>query len=180
MAGARPTRRHSRGRTGAGMSDIATLDDAALETLRQEIVTEQARRLVLTDGQRIVEQVSAEYESAVTDQPAEDWATISARTDRVGPGVRVTLDGIEYRNKSGTWLNTATVPDKDMASIWWERITPMPSPTAAPWSATTEYKPGDRCTRNGRLYECLVAHGVAYAGTWGPPTVGVWKDIGPA
>ena len=163
------------------MSDVTTLDDAALEALRQEIVTEQARRLVLADGARIVEQVSAEYAQAVADIPAEDWAALAARADRVGPGVRVTLDGIEYRNKSGTWLNTATVPDKDTASIWWERVTPVDTGTTYPeWSASAGYKPGDRCTRNGRLYECLVAHGAAYAGTWGPPTVGVWKDLGPA
>lgn len=39
---------------------------------------------------------------------------------------------------------------------------------------------GDEVTRNGRAYRCLVAHGAAYQGTWGPPTVGVWLDIGPA
>ena len=39
---------------------------------------------------------------------------------------------------------------------------------------------GDRCTRGGRLYECLVAHGAEYAGTWGPPQATVWKDLGPA
>jgi len=33
---------------------------------------------------------------------------------------------------------------------------------------------GDEVTRNGRAYRCLVAHGAAYQGTWGPPTVGVW------
>ena len=163
------------------MSDVTTLDDTALEALRQEIVAEQARRLVLADGARIVEQVSAEYAQAAADIPAEDWAALAARADRVGPGVRVTLDGIEYRNKSGTWLNTGAVPDKDPASIWWERVTPVdPGTTYPKWSATADYKPGGRCTRNGRLYECLVAHGAAYAGTWGPPTTGVWKDIGPA
>ena len=163
------------------MSDVTTLDDAALEALRQEIVTEQARRLVLADGARIVEQVSTEYANAVTDLPPEDWTAITAHTDRVGPGVRVTFDGIEYRNKSGSWLPISAGPGQDPASIWWERVTPVdPGTTYPKWSATADYKVGDRCTRNGRLYECLVAHGAAYAGTWGPPATGVWKDLGPA
>ena len=36
--------------------------------------------------------------------------------------------------------------------------------------------------RNGRLYECLVAHGQERQGTWapGPATPTVWRDIGPA
>ena len=171
------------------MSDVTTLDDGALEALRQEIVVEQARRLVLADGERIVEQVSAEYANAVTDLPPEDWAAITARTDRVGPGVRVTLDGIEYRNKSGTWLPISAGPGQDPASIWWERVTPVdPGTTYPEWSPDEQYgpaTPGIRdepsiVTRNGRVYEALAEHGAAYAGTWGPPATGVWKDLGPA
>ena len=36
------------------MSDITTLDNGALEALRQAIVTEQARRLTLADAARII------------------------------------------------------------------------------------------------------------------------------
>ena len=114
------------------MSDVTTLDDTALEALRQEIVTEQARRLVLADGERIVSEVLEAYESAVTDIPPEGWTALTARADRVGPGVRVTLDGIEYRNKSGTWLPISAGPDKDTASIWWERLTPRGRPDRQP------------------------------------------------
>ena len=53
-------------------------------------------------------------------------------------------------------------------------------PTVAAWSASARYEVGDRCTRGGRLYECLVAHGAEYTGTWGPPQASVWTDIGPA
>ena len=56
------------------------------------------------------------------------------------------------------------------------------------WSPDEQYgpaTPGIRdepsiVTRNGRVYEALAEHGAAYAGTWGPPATGVWKDIGPA
>lgn len=163
------------------MSDITTLDNGALEALRQAIVTEQARRLTLADAARIVTEVSTAYATAIKDQPADDWTTLTTRTDRVGPNQRVTLAGIEYRNKSGAWLPTSSGPAQDPTSIWWERITPtVPTVTRPAWSATATYKVGDECTRNGRAYRCIVAHGAAYAGTWGPPTVGVWTDLGPA
>ena len=60
-------------------------------------------------------------------------------------------------------------------------VTP-PAPTVAAWSATARYKVGDKCSRGGRVYECLVAHGAEYQGTWapGPATPTVWRDIDPA
>ena len=42
------------------------------------------------------------------------------------------------------------------------------------WSASADYVPGDHVTRDGVIYRCLAAHGAAHAGTWGPPTTGVW------
>ena len=108
--------------------------------------------------------------------------------DGVWPDGGLLLDGgIVYRNVSGVPLTSKPSEFPGTPAQWTHlfvvALAPEPeppAPTVAPWSATAEYKPGDRCTRNGRLYECLVAHGAAYAGTWGPPTVGVWKDIGPA
>ncbi len=45
------------------------------------------------------------------------------------------------------------------------------------WSATATYKVGDRVTRGGVTYQCLVAHGAEYAGTWGPPLPSVWAIV---
>lgn len=39
------------------------------------------------------------------------------------------------------------------------------------------YKVGDRVTRGGVTYRCLVAHGAAYGGTWGPPLPSVWAVV---
>ena len=57
---------------------------------------------------------------------------------------------------------------------------PDPGPTrptgyVGPWSATAEYKVGDVVDRDGTYYRAKVAHGAAYAGTWGPPATGVWE-----
>lgn len=166
------------------MTDPTILSDDDLDALRVAVLTEQARRRIVAQAPARVAELAAAYEDATANQPAQDWAAITAQTDRVGPGQRVTLDDIEYRNKSGAWLPISAGPAQDPHSIWWERITPAepapPTVTRAAWSATAAYKIGDEVTRNGRAYRCLVAHGAAYQGTWGPPTVGVWLDIGPA
>ena len=69
-------------------------------------------------------------------------------------------------------------PATDPADYGWLPVTETPRPDDT--AATARYEVGDRCTRGGRLYECLVAHGAEYAGTWGPPQATVWKDLGPA
>ena len=98
--------------------------------------------------------------------------------------------GIVWRNVSGVPLTTPPSGFPGEPSQWAHLFVavltpepepdPEPSPTVAAWSATATYTPGDRCTRGGRLWECLKGHGAAYAGTWGPPAAGVWKDLGPA
>ena len=58
--------------------------------------------------------------------------------------------------------------------------TAPPAPTYPAWSKDATYKVGDKVRHNGKLWECLVAHGKEYQGTWAPgiaPTV--WKDLGP-
>lgn len=48
------------------------------------------------------------------------------------------------------------------------------------WSASADYKIGDVVDRDGTYYRAKVAHGAAYAGTWGPPLPSVWDVVGPA
>ena len=163
------------------LTDRDQWTDADLDALRIAVLTEQERRRTIATAPTQAETLATAYTAAIADQPADDWDAITAATDRVGPGQRVVVAGVEYRNKSGAWLPVSAGPEQDPHAIWWERVTPIePTPTVAPWSATATYKPGDRCTRGGRLYECIVGHGAAYAGTWGPPAAGVWKDLGPA
>ena len=40
-------------------------------------------------------------------------------------------------------------------------------------------KVGDVVDRDGTYYRAKVAHGAAYAGTWGPPLPSVWDVVGP-
>ena len=99
-------------------------------------------------------------------------------------------DGVIWRNVSGVPLTTPPSGFPGQPSQWSHMFVvvlapepePDPEPTVAAWSASARYEVGDRCTRGGRLYECLMAHGAEYAGTWapGPATPTVWRDIGPA
>lgn len=163
--------------------DFTIYTDDDLDALRIAVLTEQERRVTIASTPAQSAALADAYAAAIADQPADDWDTITASTDRVGPGQRVILDGIEYRNRSGAWLPITAGPAQDPSGIWWERVTkPTPGPTAEPWSATATYVVGARCTKDGRVWECLVAHGPERQGTWapGPATPTVWRDIGPA
>ena len=115
----------------------------------------------------------------------------------VGPLPSIWWDGDRWhdlRDDDGTqaaalgWLPVTYQPrPDDTATATWDRDEPalvnglpVVGWTVAAWSASARYEVGDRCTRGGRLYECLVAHGAEYAGTWGPPQASVWTDLGPA
>ena len=120
------------------------------------------------------------------DDPAVvDWAALAG----------VWPDGGLLREGGTVWRNVAGVPLTTPPSGFpgdpakWVHLfvvalapepEPDPEPTVAAWSASARYEVGDRCTRGGRLYECLMAHGAEYAGTWGPPQASVWQDLGPA
>lgn len=97
-----------------------------------------------------------------------------------------------YRNVTTQPLTTPPSQFPGDASAWTHLFVvvlapgvdpPPPDPEGPPgyvgtWSASAAYKVGDVVDRNGRYYRCKIAHGSEYQGTWGPPAVGVWDDIG--
>ena len=97
--------------------------------------------------------------------------------------------GTVWRNVSGVPLTTPPSGFPGATSQWAHlfivALAPEPeppAPTVAAWSATAAYSVGNRCTKDGRVWECLVAHGPERQGTWapGPATPTVWRDLGPA
>lgn len=117
-------------------------------------------------------------------EPPADTSSVQTWPGVLYPGQTYReADGRIVRNITSVPLTTpmSGMPGGGVAWIGqlWEVLTGAPvepdPPAGVPeWSATAEYKPGDLVTRGGVTYRCLVAHGAAYAGTWGPPTVGVW------
>ena len=112
----------------------------------------------------------------------------------IAPAGALLLDG------GRVWRNVSKVPltappsgfpgwtDAQLAHLWAVVVGAQPDPEPDPtypqwrgeWSADAEYVIGDHVTRGGIIYRCLVAHGAAHAGTWGPPATGVWTDVGDA
>lgn len=99
------------------------------------------------------------------------------------------------RDSGRVWRNVTTVPLTSRPSEFpgtpeqWSHLfvevvigTVDPDPDPDPvwpnwrgeWDAAATYAVGDHVSRGGIVYRCLVAHGAAYAGTWGPPTTGAW------
>ena len=161
------------------MTDLSGYDDAALDALRVEVLTEQSRRRVAAEAPgRVAEMVTAIASANSANAPIP---ATSVTGDRFIPGQKYTEGGKEFRLKSGIPpLPKTVLPSTDTAGLWWEQTNLPPASTYPAWSASAIYKVGDRVTRNGRVWQCLVAHGAEYQGTWGPPSTGVWKDLGPA
>ena len=97
-------------------------------------------------------------------------------------------EGKVYRNRSGVPLTTPPSEFPGGPQRWTHLFIevgattdPGTGDTPAAWSPDARYEVGDRVIHNGHVWECLIAHGAEYQGTWAPglaPTV--WADLGPA
>lgn len=138
---------------------------------------------MLTDLQARLERIEAHLWPAPPDPATVDDAP---EWSGIWPAGGLLRDG------GRAWRNVTTVPLTSRPSEFpgtpeqWTHLfvevvistPPDPEPEwpqwRGEWSATADYLVGDHVSRGGFVYRCLVAHGSAYAGTWGPPTPGVW------
>ena len=175
------------------LADGSTRPYTASESAQADAAVAASARLDdLAERVAALETWRAEQQAADPDQPdAPTWGQLQP-PDWWLPGALLTdTDGTVYRNVSGTVLTTPPSGFPGGGLAWRGHLfvvittppDPDPGPTrpagyVGPWSATAEYTVGDVVDRNGRYYRAKVAHGAAYAGTWGPPLPSVWDDIG--
>lgn len=128
------------------------------------------------------------------DPDAEVPATVPTMADYGGvwPAGRLLSDGGKvWRNVTTVPLTTAPSEFPGAPSQWTHLFVEhggaidlepepgRPEGYVGTWSAAADYKVGDVADRDGTYYRAKVAHGAAYAGTWGPPLPSVWDVVGP-
>ena len=147
--------------------DLVDMNDAALMELHTAVLREIDRRRVLAEAQARQAEIAAQYAAAVANEPARDIASLPEGAV-IGPGGRVTVNGVEYVNTSGAFLcPRAAGPDRYPQG--WKQTTPPPAGTAPAWAAGTTYAVGARATYQGTVYKCLQAH--TSQADWTPPAV---------
>ena len=118
------------------------------------------------------------------DPSVPDWGSLGG----VWPNGGLLRDeGKVYRNISGVPLTTPPSGFPGDPNSWTHLFIAVlgtetpPSEGAEPWSAQASYQVGDIVEHNGKLWECLIAHGAEYQGTWAPGVAhNVWQELGPA
>ena len=153
-------------------------------TPRPWTINERSQRAQLDNLAERVARIEAKLWPPQPDTtPSTDVPTLAAYGG-VWPAGALLLDG------GKTWRNVTTVPLTTAPSGFpgapsqWAHLFVLAAAATQPpvvgvpaWSATADYKIGDKVTRGGVTYRCLVAHGAAYGGTWGPPLPSVWAVV---
>lgn len=121
-------------------------------------------------------------EPGTGDPPVIEWGV----GQQVFAGDLRSYSGRNWRAKVSHVTHEGWIPSADTYAIWTDLgpSTPPEEPTppdesgAPEWSANATYKVGDRVTHNGRVWECLVAHGAEYQGAWAPGVAHtVWREV---
>lgn len=155
-----------------------------------------SQEVMFTDLQARLERIEAALWPAPPDPEDPEDPTIPEWTDWNGVWPANTL----LRDGGKVWRNVASVPLTTRPTEFpggtgkWAHLfvgvggtatEPEPEPEPNPeypqwkgeWNKDSSYVPNDHVSRNGVVYKCLIAHGAAYQGTWGPPATGVWVVV---
>ena len=158
------------------MTDYSTWTDEELRDLATAVTTEQERRRTRREVEARMDEIVAEYESAIGDAPPVRWEDLG---DRVGPGERVIwTDGETWRNTSGAWLPVTASPET--YPLGWAQETGLPDEIPE-WTdvGSPTYTAGDLRADAGTAYRCIQTH-TAHAGAgWRPSTTpSLWTPQG--
>ena len=139
--------------------NLALLSDAELSTLYGDVMQELARRDAIRVSLESARRAAADYEAAVKRSPAKDFKDL-ALDALIGPGERIMLNGVEYKNVSGQWLSPHA---QGPVGFWrgWVKCDGKGNVVIGdhkPWSAGMHVSEGDQCQHVGRVWRCLKKH----------------------
>ena len=158
------------------MTDYSTWTDEQLCELATAVISEQERRRTRREAQARMDEIAAEYESAIGDATPVPWEDLG---DRVGPGERIVwTDGETWRNISGAWLPTTAGPGA--YPLGWAQESGLPGDIPE-WTeqGSPTYTSGDLRTDAGTVYRCIQTHTAWVGAGWRPSTTpSLWTPQG--
>lgn len=135
------------------------LSDLELSDLYQDVMVEFARRDALRLAREAAVKVAQDFAEAVKDEPAKDVSKLDLAAT-IGPGERVLVDGVTWKNVSGQWLSPFTQGPKDFWRGWMkcDSSGKVIVGEHKPWAAGVRVGEGDQCQHVGRVWRCLQEH----------------------
>lgn len=135
------------------------LSDLELSDLYQNVMVEFARRDALKAAQEAAAKAAQDFAEAVKDEPAKDVSKLDLAAT-IGPGERVLVDGVMWKNVSGQWLSPFAQGPKDFWRGWMKCDSDGKVIVGEhkPWAAGMHIGEGDQCQHVGRVWRCLQEH----------------------
>lgn len=135
------------------------LSDLELSDLYQNVMAEFARRDALRLAHEAAAKAAQDFAEAVKDEPAKDVSKLDLAAT-IGPGERVLVDGVTWKNVSGQWLSPFTQGPKDFWRGWMkcDSSGKVIVGEHKPWAAGMHIGEGDQCQHVGRVWRCVKEH----------------------
>lgn len=134
------------------------LSDTELADLYQDVMLEFARRDAVASAQAAAVQAAADYAEAVKREPAKDVSKLELSAT-IGPGERVLVAGVEWKNVSGQWVSPFTQGPVEFWRGWMKCLDgKVVVGDYKPWASGMLIGEGDQCQYAGRVWRCLQDH----------------------
>lgn len=144
------------------LEDLAAVPSSDLELVYAVVSREIDRRLSLDVLQQQATVLAEKYEMAIEGKPSVEYTPGTV----VGPGQKVTQDGIEYKNVSKAWLSASPAE----YPLGYRRMTAPAEPVKL-WVVGEDVIAGDLRRKNGVVYQCITGH--TTAAHWAPDLPGM-------
>lgn len=129
--------------------DFTDYDDAALDQLRVDVLTEIERRLTVASAEQRANEIASNYLDAVGREHGQAWVQPTGAHDAYPAGWTVTRDGKK-------WISLIDGNVWEPGVSGWREETAeggTPPEWVAPTGAHDAYNTGDRVTFDGAVYE---------------------------